>query len=73
MITSHLSTLMGREKLRIADVARITGLNRSTVSALYKGTCSRVEMTTIEQLCTLFKCKVGDILEFTDEDTKVNK
>ena len=73
MITCHLSTLMGREKFRIADVARITGLNRSTVSALYKGTCTRVEMTTIEQLCILFKCQVGDILEFMDEGSKVRK
>ena len=73
MIICHLSTLMIRDKLRIADVARSTGLNRSTVSALYQGTCTRVEMTTIEQLCTLFRCQVGDILEFTIDVTKVNK
>jgi putative transcriptional regulator len=64
---------MGREKLRIADVARITGLNRSTVSALYKGTCTRIELATIEQLCALFKCQVSDILEFVDEGSRVHK
>ena len=38
MIRCHLSTLMGRDKLRIADVSRRTGLNRSTITALYKET-----------------------------------
>ena len=33
MIRCHLSTLMGRDKLRVSDVSRLTGLNRSTVTA----------------------------------------
>lgn len=73
MITCHLSTLMGREKLRVADVARLTGLNRSTVSALYKGTCTRIELTAIDHLCTLFKCQVSDIFEFVDNEGAVHK
>jgi len=31
---------MGREKLRISDVAKSTGLNRSTVTALYNETAT---------------------------------
>lgn len=66
MIRCHLSTLMGRDKLRIADVARLTGVNRSTITALYRETATRVELPTIERLCTLFDCGVGDLLEFTN-------
>ena len=47
MIRCHLSTLMGREKLRITDVARRTGLNRSTLTALYRETATRVDLQTI--------------------------
>ena len=53
MIRCHLSTLMGRDKLRIADVSRRTGLNRSTITALYKETTTRVDLPAIEQLCRL--------------------
>ena len=67
MIRCHLSTLMGRDKLRIADVARLTGVNRSTITALYRETATRVELPTIERLCTLFRCGVGDLLEFAPE------
>ena len=63
MIRCYLSTLMGRDKLNISDVARATGLNRSTVTALYRETATRIELPAVEQLCALFKCSVGDLLE----------
>jgi putative transcriptional regulator len=63
MIRCHLSTLMGRDKLRISDVAQRTGLNRSTVTALYNETATRVELPAIERLCTLFRCQVGELFE----------
>lgn len=63
MIRCHLSTFMGREKLRISDVALSTGLNRSTITALYKETATRVDLPAIESLCNLFKCQVGDLFE----------
>lgn len=71
MIRCHLSTLMGRDKLRIADVSRRTGLNRSMITALYKETTTRVDLPAIEQLCRLFNCQVGDLFEFVDEGREV--
>lgn len=64
MIRCHLSTLMGRAKMNIADVNRLTGLNRTTISALYHETSQRIELSAIEKLCQVFKCGVGDLLEF---------
>lgn len=64
MIRCHLSTLMGRDKLRVADVARLTGLNRSTVTALYKETATRIDLPAIDQLCRLFGCQVGELFEY---------
>ena len=63
MIRCHLSRLMGERKMKIADVARETGLNRNTVTLLYKETATRLDMETIEKLCVLFECNVGDLLE----------
>lgn len=67
MIRCHLSTLMGRDKLRIADVSRRTGLNRSTITALYKETSTRIELPAIEELCRLFDCQVGDLFEYIED------
>ncbi len=64
MIKCHLSRLMGERKLKIADVARETRLNRSTVTSLYNETAARVDLEAIERLCVLFQCQVDDLLEF---------
>lgn len=71
MIRCNLSVLMGRDKLRIADVSRQTGLNRSTVTALYNETATRVELPAIDQLCRLFGCQVSDLFEYVPEAAEV--
>jgi len=38
---------MGRDKLRISDVSRLTGLNRSTVTSLYKETVTRIDVAVL--------------------------
>ena len=71
MIRCHLSTLMGRDKLRVIDVARRTGLNRSTVTALYRESATRIELTAIESLCRLFDCSVGELFEYVPDPGEI--
>jgi putative transcriptional regulator len=66
MIRCHLSRMMGERKMKIADVARECGLHRNMITLLYNETASRVELDTIERLCRLFECKVGDLFEMID-------
>ncbi len=63
MIRCHLARMMGEHKMRIADVSRATGLSRATVTLLYKETAQKVDLEAIEQICVLFDCTVGDLLE----------
>jgi putative transcriptional regulator len=70
MIRCNLSILMGRDKLRISDVVRETGLNRSTITALYKESATRVDLPAIDRLCRLFRCQVGELFEYLPEAAK---
>jgi putative transcriptional regulator len=70
MIRCHLSVAMGRAKMRIVDVARETGLNRSTVAGLYKETAARVDLDTIDKLCRHFNCPVGELFEYVEAPPK---
>lgn len=63
MIKCHLARLMGERKMKVMDVARETGLNRNTVTLLYKENAQRVDFETIEKLCDLFECEVGELFE----------
>lgn len=64
MIRCHLARLMGEHKMKIVDVARETGLNRNTISLLYKETAQRIDLDALDKLCKLFDCEVGELLEF---------
>lgn len=66
MIKCHLSRLMGERKLTISDVSVQANLNRNTVSKLYNEKVKRVDLETIERLCRLFECEVGDLLEIVE-------
>lgn len=67
MIRCHLSRLMGERKMKIADVARETGLHRNTITLLYNETATRIELDAIDRLCRLFNCEIEEILEFKRE------
>lgn len=69
MIKCHLSRLMGERKLKIADVARETGLHRNTVTLLYNETAARVDLEAIDRLCRLFGVGVGELFEFKDSQS----
>ncbi len=64
MIKCHLSRLMGERKLKIADVARDTGINRGTITRLYQETASRIELEVLDRLCAYFGCQVADLFEY---------
>jgi putative transcriptional regulator len=69
MIKCHLSRLMGERRLKIADVARDTGLNRNSVTLLYQETANRVDLETLDALCRYFNVEVADLLEFVDANS----
>ncbi|PFG58061.1 putative transcriptional regulator [Vibrio sp. ES.051] len=67
MIKCHLSTLLGAKKLKIADVVRDTGINRSTVNRLFHETNNRIDFDTLEKICLYLNCSVGDLLEVQED------
>jgi putative transcriptional regulator len=69
MIKCHLSTLLGAKKLKIADVVRDTGINRSTVNRLFHETNNRIDFDTLEKICLYLNCSVGELLEVQEDKT----
>lgn len=68
MIKCQLSTLLGAKRLKIADVVRDTGINRSTVNRLFHETTNRIDFETLEKLCVYLDCEVGDLLELRKDN-----
>jgi putative transcriptional regulator len=65
MIRCHFARLLGERKLKIADVARDTGINRGTLTRLYYETAERVEMDVLDKLCDYFSIDLPELLQRT--------
>ena len=66
-IRSKLSILMGTKRYNIQDVYEKTGLARSTIANLYNDKTQRIDYDTMDKLCKLFECNVGDLIEYYDQ------
>lgn len=70
MIRCHFARLLGERKLKIADVARDTGINRGTLTRLYYETAERVEIDVLDKLCDYFGIDLPELLERTSSTSQ---
>jgi len=66
-VKSKLSILMGIKRYNMQDVFEKTGLARTTISKLYHDMATKINFETINKLCTLFDCRIEDLIEFTKD------
>jgi putative transcriptional regulator len=66
-VKCKLSTLMGINRYNMQYIFDKTGLARSTISNLYHDKAASINYETINKLCTLFDCKIEDLIEFTKD------
>lgn len=64
--------MMGDKKVKVAEVARATSINRSSITRLYHETALRVDIETMDKLCIYFGCDVGDLFKFQEPDDKLS-
>ena len=67
MIVCNLPALLAERRMKVADVARETGMSKTTLHKLYNGQSTRIDFETIEKLCLLLNVEVGDLLKLQVE------
>ncbi|MEW6572872.1 MAG: helix-turn-helix transcriptional regulator [Bacillota bacterium] len=70
MVIWRLHELMGQRRLKIADVARASGLVWDTVAAIYHGRAKAVSLETLGALCKALDCQPGDLLAYVPNKDK---
>lgn len=61
MIKNNLSAILGAKRISQREVSRATGLAISTVNQLYNEEVKRIDLDTLDKLCTYLGVQVGDI------------
>ena len=57
-----LSLYLGRDRLRIADVERLTGIHRNTLYRYYNDRMQLIDLEEVALLCRLFKLSsIGEL------------
>lgn len=61
-VVSSFSGMLGERKLKISQVARETGISRTTLTNLYYNKGEAISFEVLGKLCKYFKCDVGEII-----------
>ncbi|MGB9662258.1 MAG: helix-turn-helix domain-containing protein [Moorellaceae bacterium] len=65
-IESRLSHILGARRLKMSEVARQTGIGKSTLLRLYHDRAEGIRFDVLAKLCKALDCEPGDILAFVD-------
>jgi putative transcriptional regulator len=64
MIESQISTLLGRRRASIQDLANQAGIAYSTAHALYHGTSKGITFDVMNRLCAYLGVQPGDLFTY---------
>ena len=63
-IKFHLSRIMGEQKLKMSDLAKLSNVHRNTVMTLYHENAKGITWDVLDKLCSALNCQPGDLLEY---------
>ena len=70
MIRIKLCELMGKEKMTRKHLAELTGIRPNTIEDLYREDIRKIDVQTLNKICQVFNCEVGDLLEYIPDNEK---
>lgn len=69
-IKVHLSRIMGEKRIKISELADMTGLHRNGITKLYNEKTDGIKFDTLEKLCRALDCSVGELIEIIEDGEK---
>lgn len=66
MLKNNLSAIMGAKRIKIYELAKISGISRSTITRLYYDQTNTVSFNTLEHICKALDCKLDDLFHIED-------
>ena len=68
MIRIVLSRYLGEKRITQAELSRISGVNKNTISAIYNDELKRLDLEVLNKICNCLKCDLTDILEYIPDN-----
>ena len=67
-VTVNLDKIMSERSISCSDLAKQIDIPAPDVSLLKTGKAKAVKFTTLDKLCKVFGCQIGDILVYSEDE-----
>ncbi|MCP9333995.1 helix-turn-helix domain-containing protein [Lentilactobacillus hilgardii] len=61
---NNFSTILGFRLLKIEDVAKATGISRTTLTSIYYRRSKNVKLDTLRKLCDYLQIPLSELIEY---------
>lgn len=68
MIKIKLSEQLGKKRMTRRELAQLIGVRPNTIGDMYNDNVKRLDIATLNKICTVLDCDISDILEFVKEE-----
>lgn len=62
--TDNFAVILAKRHLKISEVARRTGISRTTITNLYYNKSSAVSFEVLNKLCRFLGCSISDLVKY---------
>lgn len=67
MINNKLSEILGRKRIRMSELQKMTGLSQTAIINLYYNKTKSVNFDTINKICNALECNTQELFEHTPD------
>ena len=69
VIVNKFSVEAAKKLVKISEIAKQTGISRTTLTSLYYRRSSAITFDILNKLCLYFNCSVSDLFEYLPGET----
>ena len=73
MIVVNLDVMLAKRKMTLSELADEVGITLSNMSIFKTGKVRAVRISTLDTICRVLDCNVGDILDYQPDDTATTR
>lgn len=63
MINNKLSEILGRKRIRMSELQKMTGLSQTAIINLYYNKTKSVNFETMNKICNALECTTQELFE----------
>ena len=67
-IHCRLSTILGKRRIKMAELVRMTGVSKTTINAMYHDKVTKIDYGVLERICKALDCPLSDIVEYVPNE-----